>query len=154
MHRFILSIAFLLGMSFNSHGKTDELAFEAVETLFASISNVDHQKMRSVVTDSFVLLEHGEVWTIDDLVNVVTASEYVRTNFFSIISFEAMNDAYLVNYWNKAKLDNKKNSKDIIWLESALIKNIDGKWLISQLHTTRLDDKRAPKGVQFIQLKS
>ena len=154
MNRLVLAIIFLFVTSFNSYAKSDERAFAAVEKLFASMSNVDHPKMRSVVTDSFVLLEHGEVWTIDDLINVVSPSEYVRTNFFSIISAEAMNGAYLVNYWNKANFDNKKNSNDIIWLESALIKNVNGEWLISQLHSTRLENNNAPKGVLFIQHKN
>ncbi|MEP6391065.1 MAG: nuclear transport factor 2 family protein [Halioglobus sp.] len=151
MYKILLTLLLLLVVSINSQAGTEVEAFEAIEKLFAAISNVKHQEMKATVTESFVLLEDGEVWTIEDLIRVVSPSEYTRTNFFSIINIETMNDVALVNYWNKANFDDKKSSEDVIWLESAVMKKVDGNWLIFQMHSTRLQPNVVPENIVFTQ---
>ena len=151
MYRLFLTLLLQLVVSINSQAGTEVEAFEPIEKLFAAISNVKHQEMRATVTESFVLLEDGEVWTIEDLINVVSPSEYSRTNFFSIINIETMNDIALVNYWNKANFDNKTSSEDVIWLESAVMKKVDGNWLLFQMHSTRLQPNAVPENIVFTQ---
>lgn len=149
IYRIFLTLLLQLVVSINSQAGTEVEVFEPIEKLFAAISNVKHQEMRATVTDSFVLLEDGEVWTIEDLISVVSPSEYTRTNSFSIINIETMNDIALVNYWNKANFDNKKSSEDVIWLESAVMKKVNGIWLLMQMHSTRLQPSVVPENVVF-----
>ncbi|QFU77072.1 nuclear transport factor 2 family protein [Halioglobus maricola] len=153
MYRIFLTLLLQFVVSINSQASTEVEVFEPIDKLFAAISNVKHQDMRATVTESFVLLEDGEVWTIEDLISVVSPSEYARTNFFSIINIETMNDIALVNYWNKANFDNKKSSEDVIWLESAVIKKVNGMWLILQMHSTRLEPNAVSENVVFTQQK-
>ncbi|XQF91440.1 hypothetical protein ACOBV8_21265 (plasmid) [Pseudoalteromonas espejiana] len=54
------------------------------------------------MTIHFLLLEHGEVWTIDDFVNVVKPADYIRTNYFSVINSRVEGNVAFINYWNKA----------------------------------------------------
>ena len=96
-------------------------AFKAVDKLFLAISEVNYDDMKSYVTDSFVLLEHGLVWSIDDLINVVKPVDYAKINYFSIINMKVHKNLVTVNYWNKANFNNPNYNENIIWFESAII---------------------------------
>jgi len=128
----------------------EEKPFKPVNDLFLAMSQVDHKKMKAEVTDDFLLLEHGEVWKIDDLIKVVKPSEYKRTNYFSIINIRFKTDIAWINYWNKANFDNGKNSEDIVWLESAVVVKDSGVWKLEQMHSTRLDPTKVSKNIVFI----
>ncbi|WP_444922412.1 nuclear transport factor 2 family protein [Microbulbifer sp. CnH-101-G] len=146
-------IFLLLFATATSHAEKRPEAFNTIDKLFAAMSKFDHQAMRSTVTDSFILLEHGEIWTIEDLVKVVKPSGYTRTNYFSIINYEQQGNLLTVNYWNKANFTQKNNSEEVIWLESAVLAKVDGNWLLTQMHSTRLPAGKTPNKVTFIQQK-
>ncbi len=150
MQKLILVFLFLCTMV--SHAQADEAskAFKAIDSLFLAMSEVDYGKMKNNVTDSFILLEHGEVWSIEDLIKVVKPSDYVRTNYFSIININVKGDVAIANYWNKANFSNKVNSEDVVWLESAVLERTKGIWRLSQMHSTRLPPGEVPEGVVFL----
>lgn len=125
-------------------------AFRPVNQLFLAMSQVDHNKMKSEVLDNFVLLEHGEVWNIDDLISVVKPSEYKRTNYFSIIDSSYHSNIAWINYWNKGNFDNSKNSLDIVWLESVVVIKAQGVWKLAQMHSTRLEKENIPQDIPFV----
>ncbi|XQF94307.1 nuclear transport factor 2 family protein (plasmid) [Pseudoalteromonas espejiana] len=119
------------------------------DLFFSCFLNFDHKNARSG-DDSFLLLEHGEVWTIDDFVNVVKPADYIRTNYFSVINSRVEGNVAFINYWNKANFKNADKSGDIYWLESVVVSKVGDKWLLSQMHSTRLPQGETPKGVTFI----
>ncbi|WP_444909170.1 nuclear transport factor 2 family protein [Microbulbifer sp. TRSA005] len=133
----------------NAQAQEKPEAFKTIENLLNYLSDVDHERMRDTVTESFLLLEHGEVWTIEDLIKVAKPSDTVRTNYFSIIDFDEKPDLVTINYWNKANFAKKNESQDVYWLESAILKKVKGRWLISQLHSTRLPSGKVPENVVF-----
>lgn len=147
--KHILALILLVIFSASTQAK-DNTIFSPVSDLFLAVSNFDHEKMRAAVDDSFLLLEHGEVWTIDDFVNVVKPADYLRTNYFSVINSRVEGDVAFINYWNKANFRNTEKSADIYWLESVVVSKVGGKWLLSQMHSTRLPQGESPKGVTFI----
>ncbi len=124
-------------------------AFSAVVEVFSAFSAADHQRMRESVTDDFVLLEHGEVWDLAFLLGVLKPNETVRTNFFSIISQSAYRELVTVNYWTKSTFTTNGETTDRYWLESAVIKPVDGRWQVQQLHSTRLEPDVVPANVTF-----
>ncbi|WP_024607708.1 nuclear transport factor 2 family protein [Pseudoalteromonas sp. TAB23] len=148
MKQVLTFITFLI-FSTSIHAKDNNI-FTPVSDLFLAVSNVDHTQMRAAVDDSFLLLEHGEVWTINDFINVVKPSDFVRTNYFSVINSRVVGDVAFINYWNKANIKNTERSIDIYWLESAVVSKVGDKWLLSQMHSTRLPQDEIPKGVTFI----
>jgi len=145
----VLTFITLLIFSTSIHAKDNNI-FTPVSDLFLAVSNVDHTQMRAAVDDSFLLLEHGEVWTINDFINVVKPSDFIRTNYFSVINSRVVGDVAFINYWNKANIKNTQRSIDIYWLESAVVSKVDDKWLLSQMHSTRLPQDEIPKDVTFI----
>ena len=129
---------------------SDEVVFQPVDALFLAMSNVDHAKMKAAVTKDFILLEHGEVWTIEDLMAAVKPSEYKRTNYFSVIGVHSQADMAWINYWNKANFDNNEVSQDVVWLESVVVVQDQGVWKLAQMHSTRLDPNKVPADIAFI----
>ena len=150
MYKFILITVLSISIFSQAQANEADIAFKAVDKLFLAMSKINHGDMRAHVTDSFVLLEDGEIWSIDDLINVVNPSETVRINYFSIINSHVHGDLVTVNYWNKANFSNKDKSDDVIWLESVIIEKIKGVWRLSQMHSTRIRPGKMSKGVVFI----
>ena len=149
MYKFILVTVLSFCLISQAQAKKSGNAFKAVDKFFLAISEIDHKAMKAQVTDSFVLLEHGLVWSIDDLLTVINPTDYNRHNYFSIINMKVYDDLVTVNYWNKANFSNPNHNEDVIWLESAIIEKVKGRWLISQLHSTRIQPGKEPKGVIF-----
>ena len=128
-------------------------AFEPVTALFSAMSEIDHSGMRAAVTNKFELLENGEVWGIDELVDVVAPSEYKRENFFSLISTDVREDIALISYWNKAIFSSKKSTQNVAWLESVVVIKENGSWRLQQMHSTRVDLKKVPESVVFTEMR-
>lgn len=139
----------------------DRKVLKPISELFSAMSAIDHEKMKSLVTDDFLLMEHGEVWRIDELIEVVNPSEYMRVNYFSIVSISCRDQVAWINYWNKAifelKLDSMTSDENkpsvgrkAIWLESAVVTKTDTDWKLSQMHSTRVEWNSAPKNIDFI----
>lgn len=149
MKKAIFTCFLLLMATTECQANEKEKVFFTIEKLFSAMSKNDPKTMKEAATDSFILLEHGEVWGMDELVKAASPSGYVRTNYFNIINVDIKSEIAVVNYWNKANFDNKQNKEEVVWLESAVLKKMKGQWLISQMHSTRLPSGKIPKNVTF-----
>jgi hypothetical protein len=125
--------------------------YRTVKDLFAAMSAFDYDRMRSVVTTDFHLLEAGEVWDIDTLISAVKPGDepYVRRNFFRLIRSESNDDVAWVSYWNKATITLPDSVSEWIWLESALLVNENGEWKLQLLHSTPVAAGDMTEGVEF-----
>jgi hypothetical protein len=141
----VVILIFTLLISVNVYG--NEAVFKPVQVLFSAMSAIDHVKMKSVVTNDFQLLEAGEDWRIDDLINVVKSSEYKRRNFFGVIKTKISGDMAWVSYWNKATFNNGQEESAVAWLESAVMIKMGSEWKIQMLHSTRIKAESIPKGI-------
>jgi len=140
---FILIIALFI----SSHSYGSEAVFKPVQQLFSAMSAVNHARMKEVVTEEFQLLEVGEDWNINDLINVVKQSEYKRRNYFSVIKTKVSGEMAWVSYWNKATFSNGKNESAVAWLESAVMVKVNNQWKIQMLHSTRINIENIPKHI-------
>lgn len=133
----------------------DHPAFEPVKELFAAMSAQDGKAMRATATEDFQLLEHGEEWSMQKLVDVVLANgkPHQRKNFFKQILARQSGDMAWVSYWNKAEIQRATGMRVIVWLESAVMVQIGDEWKIQMLHSTRLDPEKQPKNVQWVPLE-
>ncbi|WP_226668328.1 hypothetical protein [Microbulbifer aggregans] len=127
----------------------EEATFVPVVKLFSALSDANHSGMRSAVTDNFTLLEHGEIWDMNTLTNLVKPSKKQRKNFFSIISSETMGNSAFINYWNKAEVHDGDSKTEYIWLESVVVYKVNGEWKLQQMHSTRVEAENAPKDIKF-----
>lgn len=131
--------------------ESGHIPFDAVKDLFASMSEFDYAAMRSIVTEDFQLLEVGEVWDIETLIEAIAPGEvpYERRNYFSLIRAELIDDAAWVSYWNRATFETPDSDSERAWLESAVLVRSDGEWKIQMLHSTRIDAGDLPDDVEL-----
>jgi len=127
----------------------DHPAFQPVKELFAAMSKRDGEAMQKTSTEDFQLLEHGEDWTMQKLVEAVQpkGKPYERKNFFRQIRARHKGDMAWVSYWNKAEFRGESGLRTIVWLESAVVVKEDDRWKVQLLHSTRLESDKYPNEV-------
>jgi ketosteroid isomerase-like protein len=101
----------------------------------------DKQKYRSLLTDDYLLLENGELMDADgDLALMPTPEDqYTRKDEFDFRHVKVSGDsAYAVYVLNSDMQDKKHGARSGAWLESAVLRRVDGRWRVAVLHSTRI----------------
>lgn len=131
----------------------DHPAFQPVKELFAAMSAHDGNAMHETATADFQLLEHGEDWSMQDLVEAVQpkGKPYQRKNYFSQIRARQRGDVAWLSYWNKAEISREGSVRTVVWLESAVVVKAGDRWKIQLLHSTRLAPDGHPKDIDWVQ---
>jgi len=153
MNKWILT---LIIIGFSPMLKAEEHpAFMPVKKLFAAMSAFDGEAMKATSTSDFQLLEHGEDWTMQMLIDAVMpkGKPYVRKNYFQQIRAVENGNSVWISYWNKAEFSGESGRGEVVWLESAVMIKKEGEWKIEMLHSTRLDKERHPKDVAWVEHK-
>ena len=130
----------------------DHPAFQPVKELFAAMSQHDGKAMKETSTEDFQLLEHGEDWTMHELVDAVQpkGKPYERKNFFKQIRAQQKGDVAWVSYWNKAEIRRGSELRTLVWLESAVMVREDERWKVQLMHSTRLESDKHPENIQWV----
>jgi ketosteroid isomerase-like protein len=133
----------------------DHPAFQPVKELFAAMSKHDGKAMQETSTEDFQLLEDGEDWTMQDLVDAVqpNGKPYERKNFFKQIRARQKGDVAWISYWNKAEIRREGGLRTVVWLESAVVVREDDHWKVQLLHSTRLEADKYPKNIEWVQFE-
>jgi hypothetical protein len=134
----------------------DHPAFQPVKELFAAMSKHDGKAMQEQATEDFQLLEHGEDWSMQMLVDAVQpkGDPYERKNFFKQIRARQDGNVAWISYWNKAEIRRTSGLRTVVWLESAVIVKEGDRWKVQLLHSTRVDADKYPKDIEWIQFDS
>lgn len=134
----------------------DHPAFQSVKELFAAMSNHDGKAMQETSTEDFQLLEHGEDWTMQKLVDAVQpkGKPYERKNFFKQIQARQKGDVAWVSYWNKAEIRRESELRTVVWLESAVMVREGDRWKVQLMHSTRLEPDNYPKNMEWVQFET
>jgi len=111
----------------------------------------DYAGMQSVVTEDFQLLEAGEVWDIDVLIEAIRPGKnsYERRNSFSLIKIVSRNEFVWASYWNKATFKMPDESNEIVWLESVVLVQVEDEWKLLLMHSTRVPLENIPPNIVF-----
>ncbi len=137
MKYLFLSLA--LFFSIGSIAQKNDEVTSVIVKFFDGLSELNDKKIASTVTKNFLLLEDGEVWTLDTLlVNIAPARQvdFKRENFFDFFDVRISGNAAWVSYHNRAEFRINGNSRTVKWLESAVLSRNDGSWKIELLHST------------------
>lgn len=134
----------------------DHPAFQPVKELFAAMSKHDGKAMQETSTADFQLLEHGEEWTMQTLVDAVQpkGEPYERKNFFKQIRARQEGDVAWLSYWNKAEIRRSSGLRTVVWLESAVVIREGDRWKVQLLHSTRLESDKYPKDIEWVQFEA
>ena len=134
----------------------DHPAFQPVKELFAAMSKHDGKAMQETSTVDFQLLEDGEDWTMQKLVDAVQPKGklYERKNIFSQIRARQKGEMAWVSYWNKAEILRENGMRTVVWLESAIMVRERDRWKIQLLHSTRLEADKYPRNIEWVQFEA
>jgi hypothetical protein len=157
--RELLHVGFWLGGFLLLSGVVDAAdhpAFQPVKELFAAMSKHDGKAMQETATEDFQLLEHGEDWTMQQLVDAVQpkGKPYERKNFFNQIRARQNGDMAWVSYWNKAEIRGESGLRTVVWLESAVMVREDNRWKVQLLHSTRVESDKHPKNIEWVEFEA
>ena len=135
-----IALFVLLSTQF-SFAQTSEKAEvqQVITRFFDALSVTNIPQMKAEVSDDFMLLENGEIWTIDTLANKIsrpTPEGYLRQNSFDFLSTKIDRNRAYVYYKNKAEISSKTRNATIKWLESAILRKEKGRWRMEFMHST------------------
>ena len=135
-----IALFFLLSTQFSFAQTTEKAEVQQVITrFFDALSVTNIPQMKAEVSDDFMLLENGEIWTIDTLANKISRPKpegYLRQNSFDFLSTKIDKNRAYVYYKNKAEISSKTRSATIKWLESAILRKEKGRWRMEFMHST------------------
>jgi hypothetical protein len=103
---------------------------------------VDRDYYRSFMTDDYLLLENGELLDLagDIAMLASLAPDHVRTDRFDFRYIRVDGDnAYAVYFLESDMNDSKLGPRSRRWLESAILRRVDGRWRAAVLHSTRIN---------------
>ncbi len=112
---------------------------QVITRFFDALSVANIPQMKAEVSDGFILLENGEIWTIDTLANKISRPKpegYLRQNSFDFIETKIEKNRAWVYYKNKAEITSKMRNATIKWLESAILRKEKGRWRMELMHST------------------
>jgi len=135
-----ITLLFLLLAQFTFAQSPEKQAVEKVITrFFDALSVANIPQMKSEVSEGFILLENGEIWTIDTLANKISRPKpegYLRRNSFDFLETKIDKNRAWVYYKNKAEITSKTRNATIKWLESAILRKEKGRWQMELMHST------------------
>ncbi len=135
-----IALFFLLSTQFSFAQTTQKAEVQQVITrFFDALSVANIPLMKAEVSDDFILLENGEIWTIDTLANKISRPKpegYLRQNSFDFLSTKIYKNRAYVYYKNKAEISSKTRNATIKWLESVIFRKEKGRWRMEFMHST------------------
>ena len=135
-----ITLFFLLSTQFSFAQTTEKAEVQQVITrFFDALSVANIPLMKAEVSDDFILLENGEIWTIDTLANKISRPKpegYLRQNSFDFIETKIDKNRAWVYFKNKAEITSKTRNLTIKWLESVIFRKEKGRWRMEFMHST------------------
>jgi hypothetical protein len=140
--RAILVFSLFILYSTNLMAQKDKLKIESsVVGFFNGLSLVNADTLKYYSTPDFQLLEDGQVWNMDTLINKIMPrknSKIERLNSFEFIRTVQAGNMAWVSYNNSAEFRLGEKQQIMRWMESAVLSRSRGIWKIQLLHSTKL----------------
>lgn len=122
--------------------KEEQYIQQAVENMFATLTNADTAALKTFVTPGVRFYEYGQIWTIDTLIQKVMQSksipDFKRTNSFEFVSTRISKKTAWVTYYLQSIFTRNGKVETIKWMETVILLKEKGQWKINVLHSTRL----------------
>jgi Domain of unknown function (DUF4440) len=142
MKKVICLFAFSIFLSSKPFAQNEKDSIEtSLIRFFDGLSESNNDKLRNYSTSDFLLLEDGEVWNLDTLINKMGRRKNLkieRINKFQFIKTEQSGNIAWVSYYNTADFKFNDKQQTVRWLESAVLTKERGRWIIKLLHSTKL----------------
>ncbi len=114
---------------------------EAMRTMYGALTQDDLAQFRSVATPDFYAYDGGKRFTAEALVALIRelhAAGHVFVWQVTEPEVRLHGELAWITYVNRGSLRNAAGTKPLTWLESAVLRKVDGRWRIVFFHSTRV----------------
>jgi ketosteroid isomerase-like protein len=114
---------------------------ETVRSMFAALTEEDLPKLRALLAPDFYAFEAGGRISADALIDLMKkahAAGKVYTWTVNEPEVHIGGRIAWVTYVNRGSIKDTSETKNVSWLESAILRKDDGKWRIQFFHSTRV----------------
>ena len=120
--------------------KDEQNVQKTVINFFETLSNRDSLKLKDYCTDDILLLEYGQVWTLDTLIRrairLNTASDFKRVNTIDFITSSVENKTAWTTYNLHSEIMREGKLTTIHWMETVVAVKVRKTWKIRALHSS------------------
>ena len=155
----IIGIYALIGLVVSSTFATDAAAASDEDAVKQTITDwyaayadgKNEAHYRTFLADDYLLCENGELLDLEGDVAMLTKNRgpgFQRKDRFDFKSVHVRGDIAYVVYFLESDIDDDQIKRQRRWLESAVLRRIDGRWRAALLHSTKIagtDTQRTAK---------
>lgn len=114
---------------------------EAIRSMFTALGMEDVPKLRAIVAPNFYAFEAGGRITADALIDLIKKAHAAgKVYVWTVNEPEVHIDGSMawVTYINRGSIKDASETKNVSWLESAILRKEAGHWRIHFFHSTRM----------------
>ena len=152
-HTLLIAIAGLLtstigatGADQSSPSDADQVQVtEAIRSFFAAAAADDLDKLHAVAAPDFYAFDAGGRFTRDALMDMIKAAHAANKVYVWTVNEPEVHisgDMAWITYVNRGSIKDASGTKDVTWLESAVLQKEKGIWRIHFFHSTRAPEKK------------
>jgi ketosteroid isomerase-like protein len=110
-------------------------------------STTDEARYKAFVADEYALLENGTIMGLEDDLKSMRERPpgYRRTDAFDFRSVRLHGDLAYATYFLESEIADDTKIARRKWLESALLRRVEGRWRCALLHSTRISATETPR---------
>ena len=121
---------------------TDEAqVVEAIRSIFTALAAEDAAKLRAIIAPNFYAFEAGGRITGDALIDLMKKAHGAgKVYVWTVNEPEVHIDKGMawVTYVNRGSIKDASETKNVSWLESAILRKDEGNWRVQFFHSTRM----------------
>jgi ketosteroid isomerase-like protein len=118
---------------------------ETIRSFFAAAAADDLAKLHAVTTPDFYAFDAGGRFTRDALMDMIKAAHAASKVYVWTVNEPEVHisgDMAWITYVNRGSIKDASGTKDVTWLESAVLQKEKGAWRIHFFHSTRAPEKK------------
>jgi ketosteroid isomerase-like protein len=118
---------------------------ETIRSFFAAAAADDLDKLHAVITPDFYAFEAGGRISGDALMEMLKAAHAAGKVYVWTVNEPEVHisgDTAWITYVNRGSIKDASGTKEVTWLESAVLQQEKGVWRIKFFHSTRVPEKK------------
>jgi ketosteroid isomerase-like protein len=114
---------------------------------YAAYSSTDEARYREFLAEEYALLENGTIMSVEDDLKAMRgrARGYGRKDAFDFRSVRLHGDLAYATYFLESEIVDDTKVQQRKWLESAVLRRLNGRWRAALLHSTRISGSDTPR---------
>jgi len=118
---------------------------ETIRSFFAAAKADDLDKLHAITAPDFYAYDAGGRFTRDALMELIKAAHAAGNVYVWTVNepdVHISGDNAWIAYVNRGSIKDASGTKDVTWLESAVLQKENGIWRIHFFHSTRAPEKK------------